>query len=202
MPERRRRRSSAEVQARILEAARTVFSARGYEGTTTRDIAEQADVSETLLFRHFSSKMALFDQVVFAPFDELMGRFQQSQPGPATRARLVQNSEGFVAELLTFLDENRALVGALATQHVASGGVGKFNGLRRYFAAAASQARMQQDASGGAVDVSPDLSVRLGFGMVVASVLMRDWLFPDGAPGRREVVEALARMLTRALDTS
>jgi hypothetical protein len=49
------------------------------------------------------------------------------------------------------------------------------------------------------VDVPPDLSVRLGVGMVVASVLMRDWLFPDGAPDGSVLAAALARMLTRAL---
>jgi AcrR family transcriptional regulator len=202
MQARRRRRSSAEVQARILEAARLVFSAQGYAGATTRDIAGRADVSETLLFRYFNSKAALFDQVVFAPFDQLMGRFLQSQPQQATYVQRVQNSEVFIADLLAFLDENRALVGALTTKQAANGGVEKFNGLRSYFAAAAAQVRVQQDASGGVVDVPSDLSVRLGFGMVVASVLMRDWLFPDSAPDRGEIVGALARMLTRALGTN
>jgi hypothetical protein len=74
--------------------------------------------------------------------------------------------------------------------------------LRSYFAAAAAQVRVQQDATGGAVDVSPDLGVRLGFGMVVASVLMEDWLFPDGAPDRGVIAVSLARLLTRALGTN
>jgi AcrR family transcriptional regulator len=202
MQERRRRRSSAEVQARIIEASRTVFSARGYESATTRDIAQQADVSETLLFRYFSSKAALFEKVVVTPFDQLMGRFLLSRPEQATYAQRVQNSEVFIAELLTYLNENRAIVSALTTTQAANGSAEKFDGLRSYFAAAAAQVRVQQDATGGAVDVPPDLSVRLGFGMVVASVLMRDWLFPDGAPDGGVVAASLARMLTRALGTN
>jgi AcrR family transcriptional regulator len=199
MPARRKRRSSEEVQARILDAAGAVFSVLGYEGATTREIAQRADVSETLLFRYFNSKTTLFDQVVFAPFDQLMGRFLQSALSQATYAERVRNSERFIAALFAFLDENRALVGALT---LARGGVGeRFDGLRSYFAAAAAQVEMQHAVSGGVVDVKPDLAVRLGFGMVVAAVLMEDWLFPDGAPDRREIVEALARMLTRALDT-
>jgi AcrR family transcriptional regulator len=199
MSERRRRRSSAEVQARILDAARGVFSARGYESATTRNIAQRAQVSETLLFRYFNSKSALFDQVVFAPFDQLMGRFLGGHPSQVGYGQQVRNAEAFIAELLEFLDVNRALVAALTAKAAGDGAGEKFDGLRGYFAAAAAEVRVQQEASGGVVDVPPDLSVRLGFGMVVASALMRDWLFPDGAPARDELVAALARMLTRAL---
>ena len=199
MSEARRRRSSAEVQARILDAASCVFSARGYESATTREIAQRAEVSETLLFRYFNSKSALFDQVVFAPFDRLMGRFLRGHPSQVGYGQQVRNAEAFIAELLEFLDANRALVGALTAKAAGDDAGAKFDGLRSYFAAAAAEVRVQQAASGGVADVKPDLSVRLGFGMVVASVLMRDWLFPDGALARDEIVAALARMLTRAL---
>ncbi len=130
-----------------------------------------------------------------------MGRFLQSQPSQDSYAKRVRNAEMFIAELLAFLDENRALVGALTAKRTGNGSADKFDGLRSYFSAAAAQVRALQRAAGGREDVSPELSVRLGFGMVVASVLLNDWLFPDGAPARSEIVEALARMLTRALDT-
>jgi AcrR family transcriptional regulator len=107
MQERRRRRSAAEVRARIINSSREMFSARGYESATTRDIAQQADVSETLLFRHFDNKAALFDQAVVAPFDQLMGRFLQSRPQQATFEQRVRNSELFIAELLAYLNGNR-----------------------------------------------------------------------------------------------
>jgi len=201
MPEPRRRRGKTEVATRIVEAAQAVFSAHGYEGATTREIARRACVSETLLFRYFNSKAALFDHVVFAPFDRLMGRFLQSHPSQDGYAQRVRNAEDFVAELLAFLDENRALVGALTAKRAGNGLSDKFDGLRSYFAEAAAQVRTLQSEAGGRQDVSPDLSVRLGFGMVVASVLLNDWLFPDGAPARCEIVQGLARMLTRALDT-
>jgi AcrR family transcriptional regulator len=201
MPEPRRRRSKAEVESRIVVAARAVFAAHGYERATTREIAQQASVSETLLFRYFNSKAALFDHVVFAPFDQLMGRFLQSHPSQDGYAQRVRNAEDFVTQLLTFLDENRALVGALTAKRAGNGSADRFDGLRSYFAEAAAQVRTLQRAAGGREDVSPDLSVRLGFGMVVASVLLNDWLFPDGAPARREIVQGLARMLARALDT-
>ena len=43
-PRRRARRSTAEIRALILEAARAVFAERGFAGATTRHIAARAEV--------------------------------------------------------------------------------------------------------------------------------------------------------------
>lgn len=49
---------------RILDAALELLYERGYDGTTTRAIAEQANVNEVTLFRHFGSKRNLFMAVI------------------------------------------------------------------------------------------------------------------------------------------
>lgn len=45
-----------EARQRILLAAQKLFAYRGYDGTTTKDLAHQANVSEGTLFRHFPHK--------------------------------------------------------------------------------------------------------------------------------------------------
>jgi AcrR family transcriptional regulator len=50
----------AAIDSRILEAASTLFSTQGYKGTTTREIALIAGVSENSLFRHFHNKEGIF----------------------------------------------------------------------------------------------------------------------------------------------
>jgi len=45
-----------EARHRILLAAQKLFAYRGYDGTTTKDLAHQANVSEGTLFRHFPHK--------------------------------------------------------------------------------------------------------------------------------------------------
>jgi AcrR family transcriptional regulator len=45
---------------RIVQAAGKLFARQGYHGTTTREIAHLADVSENTLFRHFDHKENLF----------------------------------------------------------------------------------------------------------------------------------------------
>jgi len=49
---------------RIIEAAYTLFSEKGYHGTSTREIAKVASVSEVTLFRNFGSKELLFEEVL------------------------------------------------------------------------------------------------------------------------------------------
>ena len=52
-------KSSAKT-AKILQAAGQLFARQGFYGTTTREIARLAEVSENTLFRHFEHKEELF----------------------------------------------------------------------------------------------------------------------------------------------
>jgi AcrR family transcriptional regulator len=61
------RRSSAEVRALLLDAARTHFAVHGYTRATTEGLAAAAGVNETLLFRHFRNKANLFAEAVLRP---------------------------------------------------------------------------------------------------------------------------------------
>jgi AcrR family transcriptional regulator len=44
----------------IVEAVRDVFAEKGFDGTTTRELAKAAGVSEALLYKHFPSKESLY----------------------------------------------------------------------------------------------------------------------------------------------
>src|ERR1700676_1542985 len=49
-----------ERRAAIIKAVRQVFAEKGFDGTTTRELAVAAGVSEALLFKHFPNKEALY----------------------------------------------------------------------------------------------------------------------------------------------
>ena len=55
----RRERKKAATRAAILEAATTLFLARGFDTVTVREIADAADVSPKTVFTHFPHKEAL-----------------------------------------------------------------------------------------------------------------------------------------------
>ena len=48
----------------IVEASRPLFAQNGFRGTSVRDIARAADVSEALLYKHFASKDELYEEVM------------------------------------------------------------------------------------------------------------------------------------------
>ncbi len=78
----------------LLEAALRRFSGEGYEAATTRSIATDAGVTETVLFRHFPSKHDLFLAVVreFGPrelFRHVPAGARASEPASAALQRLV-----------------------------------------------------------------------------------------------------------------
>lgn len=54
------RLSKEERRATIIHAVRRVFAEKGFDGTTTRELADAAGVSEALLFKHFPTKQALY----------------------------------------------------------------------------------------------------------------------------------------------
>ena len=55
------RLDGGERRKGIVEAALPLFARKGFARTTTREIAEAAQVSEALLFKHFATKVALYE---------------------------------------------------------------------------------------------------------------------------------------------
>jgi len=53
---RQKRRSTDEVRELLLGAARELFTANGYDATSTRDICTRAGVARNLLFSNFENK--------------------------------------------------------------------------------------------------------------------------------------------------
>jgi TetR/AcrR family transcriptional regulator len=58
--ETKERLTSEQRRIKIVEAALDMFAQKGYAGTRTREIAEAAGISETLIFQHFKSKEELY----------------------------------------------------------------------------------------------------------------------------------------------
>lgn len=58
------RLDNEERRRGIVDAAVPLFARKGFAGTTTKEIAEAASVSEALVFKHFPSKAALYEEIV------------------------------------------------------------------------------------------------------------------------------------------
>jgi AcrR family transcriptional regulator len=58
------RLDSDDRRRAIVNAAVPLFARKGFAGTTTRELAAAAGVSEALLFRHFPSKQSLYREIL------------------------------------------------------------------------------------------------------------------------------------------
>ncbi len=54
------------TKEKIIMSALKLFSQKGYLGTTTRDIAREANIAEITLFRYFPTKEKLFKEVLIS----------------------------------------------------------------------------------------------------------------------------------------
>ncbi len=61
-----------DTRTKILQAALRLFAKRGYDGTTTKDLAKSAGVAEGTLFRHFASKKAMLIEVATAGWVDIL----------------------------------------------------------------------------------------------------------------------------------
>jgi AcrR family transcriptional regulator len=64
--------SEEQTRTKILRAAQRLFAQQGYEGTTTRDLAQAAGVAEGTLFRHFATKKAILIEVATQGWVDLL----------------------------------------------------------------------------------------------------------------------------------
>ena len=64
--------TALELENQILLAARGLFARKGYDSTTTRDLATAAGVAEATLFRHFANKKAILIAIVIQGWAEIL----------------------------------------------------------------------------------------------------------------------------------
>src|SRR5688572_28417380 len=64
VPPAQQRLTKTERRRQLVETAQRVFAACGFKGTTTRDLARAAGVSEAVIFQHFQNKAELYATVL------------------------------------------------------------------------------------------------------------------------------------------
>jgi AcrR family transcriptional regulator len=86
------RLSSEERRAAIIQAVQQVFAEKGFDGTTTKELAKAAGVSEALIFRHFPNKEALYSAMqtkCCQSKDPVIERLRNLEPSTSALVTLV-----------------------------------------------------------------------------------------------------------------
>jgi AcrR family transcriptional regulator len=71
-----------ERRGEILAAAKALFVAEGYQGFTTRKLAERVGLSQTGLYVYFRSKDHIFDALCRQSFERLAEAFREAELAP------------------------------------------------------------------------------------------------------------------------
>ena len=121
-----RRRDAAASRDRLLTAASKLFSERGFDRTTAREIGELANVDPTMIARYFGGKAQLYiaalqaEDVLEIPADlldpdrmaTLVDRCTREGPGPMMQAA-IRPYENPDAQAATAAELDKRLVGPL-----------------------------------------------------------------------------------------
>jgi AcrR family transcriptional regulator len=85
------RLDSEERRKAIVAAAMPLFARKGFAGTTTRELAQAANISEALLFKHFPSKRDLYGEILRmgCEGDPALARLAALEPSTLTLVRMI-----------------------------------------------------------------------------------------------------------------
>ena len=100
------RHDGAEARRRLLMAALQLFSAKGFAKTSTREIAQAAEVNIAAISYYFGDKAALYRAAFLEPFDNCHGDVSVFN-GPSLSLR--QALEAFYTDFLAPLKQSELL---------------------------------------------------------------------------------------------
>ena len=77
--ETRSERRTRETRDKLLNAAEKIFLKKGYDNTTTREVAERADLGAGTFYVHFRDKRAIYDALVRRANREMHRRWLEAR---------------------------------------------------------------------------------------------------------------------------
>ena len=171
-----------ERRSQILMVAVSLFSQRGFRGTTTKEIAQAAGVSEAMVFRHFATKEELYAAIL----DHKACSHDSFDPAVMASEAIKRKDDRAVFESLALgaLDHHEKdpefqrllLHSALEKHQLAEMFFNEF--VRRVYDFLGAYIRERQ-RDGAFVEVDPAIVVRCFIGMVMHQSLNNNLWDPD-----------------------
>ncbi|MFG2329400.1 TetR family transcriptional regulator [Streptomyces sp. NPDC048604] len=107
---RRIRMTGAERREQLLDIGRTLFAAKGFEGTSVEEIAAKAGVSKPVVYEHFGGKEGLYAVVVDREMRQLLDMVTGALTAGHPRELLEQAAFALLDYIERYTDGFRILV--------------------------------------------------------------------------------------------
>ena len=201
MEPKRKRMKADERRQEIIRAAMEVFARNGFGGSTTREIAENAGISEAMIYSHFRNKEDLYTAII----DE---KLQESEPlyypldamrnkdDPRVFTTIVSNYLRVHSEETNFL--RLLLFSGLEGHELA--GMFVAGPVRKFFEFLADYIRQRID-EGAFKPVNPEIAARSLVGMAHYFVLLREILGDETLHpiDHTEAIEAIVNIFCQGI---
>ena len=211
----RRRLRSAQTRERLLAVGTTVFAERGFEGATTRSLAEAAGVNQAAILYHFGGKEGLYAAIAetiatragsaMRPYLEAGIAAKRKQTPPQARAALGTLVAGLLYALLAVAGDGSAA--AFIVREQASPGAAFELLYKEYIrpvhervtALVATATRRSPDNVGAILDAHAIVGMALAFIVARETALRRvGWRAYD-AEHVEQIAEVVADLAERAV---
>jgi AcrR family transcriptional regulator len=166
---------ASDRKKQLLEIAMKLFSKQGFDGTSTREIADAAGINEALIFRHFRTKEDLF-WAVLSDRVEHRGRNRRMRELARSQGDFREVLVGITETLLDRTDDDAAVTRLLLYSALRN------PGLSHRFFRAYGQEKLDLLASHICVGiearhlraVNPAVAARSVLGMIVYHYLLKE----------------------------
>src|SRR6516165_6700852 len=184
----------------ILMAAMELFAKKGFRGTTTRDLASEADVNEAIIFRHFNNKEDLYTAIL----EHKVGEAEKSKFDEIERLAGTNDEEFFMSLGRAFIERHEKdttfvrllLFSALEGHQLSEMFVSSMTARKPF-----SNYIQKRIDEGAFRPVNPTLAARAFFGMFSSFVLWQEIFgFKKSQPfDREEVVRTFVSIFLKGM---
>jgi TetR/AcrR family transcriptional regulator, cholesterol catabolism regulator len=180
----------------LLEIACRLFATRGYDGTSLRDIAEEAQITKAALYYHFPNKEALYQQILIENLETLTNRAREAIEHSGSATEKVRNFMLTSADV--YAEDRHAWVAGSNAFWSGMSAAGRAATVKRRdrYERLLRACIVEGIAAGEFRKVDPALTGRL---LLSTLNQLTRWHSPEGRLTPREVIEQYLEIILRGL---
>jgi AcrR family transcriptional regulator len=176
-----------ERREQLLDVGRALFAEKGFEATSTEEIAARAGVSKPVVYEHFGGKEGLYAVVVDREMSDLLERLTSALSAGHPR-QLVERA---ALALLTYIEEQTDGFRILSRDSPLGGSSGTFSSLLNDIASQVEHIMAREFDSRGMDTKLAPMYAQMLVGMVA---LTGQWWLEERKPDREQVAAHLVNL--------
>jgi AcrR family transcriptional regulator len=181
-----------ERRQQLLDVGRSLFAERGFEATSTEEIAARAGVSKPIVYEHFGGKEGLYAVVVDREMQSLLDRMTGALTAGHPRALLEQAA----LALLTYVEDETDGFRILVRDSPVATSIGTFSSLLNDIASQVEYILAREFKARG---FEPKLAGLYSQALVGMVALTGQWWLEARRPKRDEVAAHLVNLAWNGL---